>query len=124
MTDQKTEEVRAAKLPARKVHVDPDLLTPRDFRRARVALGGRDPWEMLRGHQEDRPVLIAWCLLSRDDPDLTFEDVESWSFGEYVIPEDFEVEEDGDRPLEVPSSTNGSGPKKTAARRSANAASG
>jgi hypothetical protein len=124
MADQKTEDVQAGKRPARKVHVDPDQLGPRDFRRARVALGGRDPWEMLRGHQEDRPVLIAWCLLSRDDPDLTFEDVESWNFGDYVIPESFEDEDDGDRPPEAQSSSNGSGPKKTAVRRNANAASG
>jgi hypothetical protein len=122
MADQKTEpEVQAGRLPARKVEADPDQLTPRDFRRARVALGGRDPWEMLRGHEEDRPVLIAWCLLSRDDPDLTFDDVEGWSFGQYILTEG---EEATDRPPEAQSSTNGSGPKKTAARRSGSAASG
>jgi len=108
MTDQEP------KRPARKIRPDPDLLTPGDFRRARVALGGRDPWEMLGGHQEDQPVLIAWCLLSRDDPTLTFEDVERWAFGQYILGDD--EEEQPGRPPEAPSSTNGSGPKRNDAK--------
>src|SRR5215218_410058 len=110
MTDQDQ------KRPARKVHIDPDLLTPGDFRRGRVALGGRDPWEMLRGHQEDRAVFIGWALLSRDDPTLTLEDVDGWPFGAYVAEEEG-AEDDSDRPPEAPSSTNGSGPKRNAAKR-------
>src|SRR5215216_3466295 len=108
MTDQDQ------KRPARKVQIDPDLLTPGDFRRGRVALGGRDPWEMLRGHQEDRAVLIGWALLSRDDPTLTLEDVDGWNFGAYIYGEDEDAEEDADRPPEAPSSTNGSGPNRNA----------
>lgn len=74
----------------RKVEIDADLLTPKDIKRARVALGGRDPWELLRGEQEDRAVLVAWCQLSRDDPTLTFEQLEDLPFGDFVQTEDEE----------------------------------
>src|SRR5215218_6211529 len=117
MTDQDQ------KRPARKVHIDPDLLTPGDFRRGRVALGGRDPWDMLRGHQEDRAVFIGWALLSRDDPTLTLDDVDQWSFGSYILADDEPEEEAAGRPPEAPSSTNGSGPKRNAAKPNAKRAS-
>jgi hypothetical protein len=103
-----------------KVRIDADLLTARDMRRARTALGGKDPWEVLRGEQEDRAVLIAWCLLSRDDPALTLEQVEEMPFGDFI-----EVDEEEDeRPSQEPrSSTNGSGPAKTETTPTAGAAS-
>jgi hypothetical protein len=101
-------------VPIRKVVIDPDLLTPKDFKRARVALGGRDPWELLRGEQqEDRAVLIAWCLLSRDDPDLTFEQLEEAPFGTFVEPDEAEP----DPPTPGPSS-NGAAPGGGTAARS------
>lgn len=92
-----------------KIRIDADLLTAKDMRRARVALGGRDPWELLRGEQEDRAVLIAWCQLSRDNPGLTWDEVEAMPFGTYVEVE----EEEEQRPPEGLSSSNGSRPEKT-----------
>ena len=71
-------------MTVKKVPIDGDLLKPKDMRRARVMLGGRDPWDLMRGHQEDRTVLIAWCLLSRDNPDLTWEEVDDLTFGDFV----------------------------------------
>lgn len=104
----------------KKVQIDADLLTARDMRRARAALGGKDPWEVLRGEQEDRAVLIAWCLLSRDDPTLTVDQIEEMPFGDFVEVD----EEEAERPPPEPrSSTNGSGPAKTAKTTSDAAAS-
>jgi len=82
-------------MTTKKVPIDGDLLKPIDFRRARVMLGGRDPWELYRGHQEDRTVLIAWCLLSRDNPDLTWDEVDSQTFGEFVeVPDDWGTDDE------------------------------
>jgi hypothetical protein len=89
----------------RKVVVDPDLLTPKDLKRARVALDGRDPWEILRGNQEDRAVLIAWCLLSRDDPGITFEQLEDAPFGTFI-----ESDEDVPDPPTPGPTNNGTAP--------------
>jgi hypothetical protein len=83
----------------KKVTIDSDLLTPRDMKRARVALNGRDPWEVMNGEREDRAVLIAWCLLSRDDPTITFEQLEEMPFGEFIEVED---EEGGSEPPPTP----------------------
>jgi hypothetical protein len=103
-----------------KVLIDADLLSAKDMRRARVALGGRDPWELLRGNQEDRAVLIAWCQLSRDNPELTWDAVDEANFGTYVeVTED----EDADRPPEGLTSSNGSRPEKNASKPNASAAS-
>ena len=102
-------------MPIRKVVIDPDLLTPKDFKRARVALGGRDPWEVLRGEQEDRAVLIAWCLLSRDAPDLTFGQLEDAPFGTFVEPDEAEV---GPDPQTPGPTSNGSSPGNDTASKS------
>lgn len=114
-------------MPIRRVVIDPDLLTPKDFKRARVALGGRDPFELLQGdRQEDRAVLIAWCQLSRDDPDLSLEQLEETPFGEFIETEAAEGEPDpqtgspasnGSRPV------NDSAPKSRAKRVSSEPAS-
>lgn len=62
-----------------KLMVDPDLLTPRDLRRARVALDGRNPFELL-DDPLDRVVLTIWCLVSRDDPSFTWDQAEDMPF--------------------------------------------
>jgi hypothetical protein len=99
-------------MTTKKVLIGGDLLKPQDMRRARVMLGGRDPWELMRGYQEDRTVLIAWCLLSRDNPDLTWDEVDDQTFGEFVeVPADDDNDDD-ERPPEGPSSSNGSRPEK------------
>jgi hypothetical protein len=111
-------------MTTKKVPIDGDLLKPQDMRRARVMLGGRDPWKVMRGYQEDRTVLIAWCLLSRDNPDLTWDEVDDQTFGEFVeVPADDEFvevpaddDDDDERPPEGPSSSNGSRPEKQSAK--------
>ncbi|HWD44016.1 MAG TPA: hypothetical protein VHM23_09985 [Actinomycetota bacterium] len=62
-----------------KIRLDADLLTPRDMRRARVALDGRNPFELL-DDPIDRVVLVVWCLVSRDDPSFTWEQAEDVPF--------------------------------------------
>lgn len=64
-----------------KVRLDPDLLTFRDMKRARVVLGGRSPWELLEDPDE-RGILIVWCIRSRTDLAFTWDDAENTSFGE------------------------------------------
>ncbi|HEY3261849.1 MAG TPA: hypothetical protein VGJ95_16555 [Pseudonocardiaceae bacterium] len=64
-----------------KVRLDPDLLTFRDMKRARVVLGGRNPWELLEDPDE-RGILIVWCIRSRTDPAFTWDDAENTSFGQ------------------------------------------
>lgn len=53
--------------------VDPEQLTLRDMQRARVMLGGRNPWEILDQGDETRVALIIWCLRSRTDPEFTMD---------------------------------------------------
>jgi hypothetical protein len=64
-----------------KVRLDPDLLTFRDMKRARVVLNGRNPWELL-GDPDERGPLIVWCLRSRTDPAFTWDDAEDTNFGQ------------------------------------------
>lgn len=72
--------------------LDPDLLTPRDLRRARAnasvreAASGRDPMEMMNDPL-DKTVLTMWCLLSRSDPDLTWDQAEDTQFAAFDAPE-------------------------------------
>lgn len=56
-------------------------LKPSDLRRARVVLGGRNPSELLEDPLE-APLLILWCLLSREDPTLTWQQMEDLTFDE------------------------------------------
>jgi hypothetical protein len=62
-----------------KIRVDPDSLTPRDLRRARVVLDGRNPFELL-DDPLDRVVLTIWCLVSRDDSSFTWDQAEDMPF--------------------------------------------
>jgi hypothetical protein len=62
-----------------KIRVDPDSLTPRDLRRARTVLSGRNPFELL-DDPLDRVVLTIWCLVSRDDPSFTWDQAEDMPF--------------------------------------------
>jgi hypothetical protein len=65
-----------------------DEFCGRDIKRARVMLGGRNPWEILDGEDEDRFTLIIWCLKSRHIPGLTWEDAEATPYGEFLPPGD------------------------------------
>jgi hypothetical protein len=64
-----------------RIKLDPDLLTPRDMRRARVVLDGRNPFELL-DDPLDRIVLIIWCLVSRSDPSFTWDQAEDTPFSQ------------------------------------------
>jgi len=64
-----------------KVRLDPDLLTPRDMKRARVILEGRNPFELL-DDPIDRMVLIIWALRSRTDPAFTWAEAEDTPFSD------------------------------------------
>ena len=65
-----------------KLKLAPEELTPGDLKRARVALDGRNPWEMLEDPL-DAMILAIWCLKSRDDPTFTFEQAENTKLGEF-----------------------------------------
>lgn len=69
-----------------KVRLDPDLLTFRDMKRARVVLDGRNPWELL-ADPDERGILIVWCIRSRTDLTFTWEDAENTSFGQLETPD-------------------------------------
>jgi hypothetical protein len=67
-----------------KPKLSPEELTPGDLKRARVALDGRDPWELLEDPL-DAMVLAIWCLKSRTDPTFTFEQAENTRLGEFDL---------------------------------------
>jgi hypothetical protein len=92
-----------------KVVLDLDQLTPRDFKRARVMLGGRDPGELIEVH-EDRTALIIWCVRSRDDPGFTWDMALDTPWSECVAPD---TSEPDPQPASTPAS-NGSSPSGTA----------
>ena len=102
-------------IPEGKFRLSTDELTPRDIKRARTVLG-RDPWVVFGadaedaedGDQiEDKQSLIAWCLLSREDPDITWDDVLDIPFGTW---------KQGDTPPPTPEpSANGVKPAKPTA---------
>ena len=77
-----------------KIRLDPDLLTPRDLRRARDILKGRNPFELL-DDPIDRLVLITWCLRSREDASFTWEQAEDTPFSAF---EQAEPEQDPPTP--------------------------
>ena len=56
----------------RKPPPDPDLLTPNDWRRLRVAMGGQNPREKLV-ELEDMMQLLILAYKLRDDPEFTWE---------------------------------------------------
>jgi hypothetical protein len=87
-----------------KLVLDPNLLTPRDMKRARVAISGQNPYEMME-NQDDAIPLIIWCLQSRVDPDFTWEQALDTPFS------DFEMAEEGP-PKNEPRSSNGSKTKR------------
>lgn len=62
-----------------------DELSPRDLKRAKVMLDGRNPWEVL-DDDEDRLTLIMWCLKSRHIPGFTWEQAEETTYGEFLPP--------------------------------------
>jgi hypothetical protein len=60
--------------PPRKPQPDVNLLTPNDYRRLRVKLGGRDPDELLgSGVTEDVIQTLILAFKLRDDPGFTWE---------------------------------------------------
>jgi hypothetical protein len=86
-----------------KVRLDPDLLTFRDMKRARVVLNGRNPWELL-GDPDERGILIVWCIRSRTDLTFTWDDAENTSFGQ------IEAAESGEPPPQRGGKRGSSGP--------------
>lgn len=82
-----------------KLRLDPNQLSIRDLKRARVALGGRDPWELL-GDPLEAVLLTLWCLKSRDDPAYTMEMAEAEPLGNF----DMSAEEPPPPPGATPSS--------------------
>lgn len=86
---------------ADKVRLDPSQLTPRDLRRAKVMLEGRNPWELLED-PVDAVVLTIWCLRSRDDCEFTWDQAEDTPLGDFEV-----VSEDDSAPLPGSSSTSG-----------------
>lgn len=96
--------VVAAAAPARKPRLHVDLLTPRDMIRARTALGGRNPNEMLEGNDTfERITLMIWCLKSRTNPDFTWDDALDTPFGEFDM--------SGDEPPEATGPGGSPGPE-------------
>jgi hypothetical protein len=69
-----------------KLRLDPENLTPGDLKRAKAALGGRNPWELL-DDPLDAMILAIWCFKSRDNPAFTFEDAENTRLGEFDMTE-------------------------------------
>jgi hypothetical protein len=49
-----------------------DALTPRDLLRAKVALDGRNPYELMDDPCESA-ALVIWCIKSRTDPAFTWD---------------------------------------------------
>jgi len=98
-----------------KIRVDPDSLTPRDLRRARVVLEGRNPFELL-DDPLDRVVLTIWCLVSRDDPSFTWDQAEDIPFSRLdTAGEDAEPDPQtapGGPPGSEPATSKASGPKR------------
>ena len=84
-----------------KIRLDPEELTPGDLKRARVALEGQNPWEMLED-PIDAMILAIWCLKSRSDPTFTFEQAENTRLG------DFDMGDAVPPPTEPPAASGGS----------------
>jgi hypothetical protein len=67
-----------------KIVVDFSKLTLRDLARARVVLGGKDPYEVANG--DDVVQLIVWCVRSRSQPDLPWDAALDVEVGELQFP--------------------------------------
>ena len=67
-----------------KIRLDPAQLTPRDLKRAQVALKGQNPWELLEDPL-DALILTIFCLRSRDDPEFTYEDALDVPLGDFEL---------------------------------------
>lgn len=72
-----------------KIRLDPSQLTMADLRRAKAALDGRNPWELLDDPIE-AVVITIFCLRSRDDPEFTMDDAALVPMGEFEMAEDTE----------------------------------
>jgi hypothetical protein len=92
---------------------DPMQLTPRDMLRAapilkeQAGLDDVDPYDLLdvTGDKYLRRVLVIWCLKSRDNPDLTWDEAFDTPFGD-LFDEDEEAEAELDPlPATTPAST-------------------
>ena len=94
--------------PNGKIRVDPSLLTPRDLQRAKVATGGRNPYELLEDPAEAFP-LVLWCLKSRDDPGFTWDQALDTPFA------DLDMTGEEPDPPTAPAAGPGASPKKNAA---------
>lgn len=94
-------------MPDEKLRLDPSQLTPRDLRRAKLMLEGRNPWELLED-PVDAVVLTIWCLRSRSEPDYTWEQAEDTPLGAFELNEDEPVSEEAvnvDPPLAAASTS-------------------
>ncbi len=69
-----------------KLQLNPDLLTPRDMKRARKMLEGKNPYELM-DDPDEAMILTIWCLRSRTDPTFTYDQAENTPFGEFEVPE-------------------------------------
>jgi hypothetical protein len=68
-----------------KLRLEPDTLTPGDFKRARKLLGV-DPYEAITADdREDRIIFMIWCIKSRTDPGFTMAQAEQTPFGQFDI---------------------------------------
>jgi hypothetical protein len=103
--EQAADRQAAAELP--KIVLDSDQLNTGDMKRARVELGGRNPFELL-DDPIDRVTLVIWCMRSRQDPSFTWAQAEATSFSECIAAGD-------DRPpvSEASNSLTGSPPAKS-----------
>lgn len=109
-----------------KVRFATGTLKLRDLKRAKVMLGGRDPFELM-DDQLDAMTLTLWCVRSRTDPSYTWEQAEDASL------DDFETIEDDDAPpppTAAPTTSgntrgasNGTGTKPSARRKRTSAGS-
>ena len=66
--------------------LDADLLTPRDLKAAKVALGGKDVAAMLSDPLE-AITLTIYCLRRRENPDFTWDQAEDTPLGEFKQPD-------------------------------------
>lgn len=80
-----------------KLTLDPSLLTPRDLKRAKVALDGRNPFDLLEDPVE-AVALTIWCLKSREDPEFTWDQAEDTPLADFGMAVEDEQEDAGSSP--------------------------
>jgi hypothetical protein len=83
--DPQQGEVEQEPLVDPRPKLDPDELTPNDMRRARDRLGV-NPYEYIASDAdtEDRLTFIMWCIRSRTEPELTWEQADNTPFGMFA----------------------------------------